>query len=505
MENEKIIEVSENHFLPHADAEELARIIKEGETLEKMWARVAAEHAQHTAISDGEEYTFARLDDDTARLRGALSASGVKKGDYVGIFIPNSYAFAKAFLAVTTMGAVAVLLPPHLDEKAVYGLSVKLAFSALVYDEPTEERVKPLSALSLKLLRADAEGKPVPSVPCTPSDPCAVLFTGGTTGKSKGALLNHGAVIRGTINACYGFPHISNQRYLLVLPLTHVFGLIRNLLNSLYTGSTLHICRNPKDMFREMAVFKPTVLVLVPALAEMAINLAKQLKAGAGLFGGALHHIICGASVVAPHLIREYHEIGITLLQGYGLTESANLVSGNPTSMKKPDSVGLPYPKQSLRIVNGELWIKGDHVMTCYLGAEEDNRAAFEDGWFKTGDLVRFDEDGYLYIVGRIKEVIVLESGEKVSPAELEVHFCSPEYINDAEVFEDINESGRHILALEVVVRPGYAVSKEEVKAEMNAINATLPSHARVSKIVVRDEDFPRSPSMKKIRKGFMK
>ena len=502
MEDEKIIELTPNYFIPYGVKEELERIIQDDASVEAMWARCSKEYAKLCAISDGEEYSYARLDDDVAHMRGVLKNKGVKKGDFVGIIMPNSYAFIKSFLAVVTSGAVAVLLPPHLDEKAVYGLGVKFSFTALIYDEPTTEKTKLIASLPVSLIRADEQAEPAPSVQSKKSDPCAVLFTGGTTGRSKGVLLSHGAILRGTINGCYGYPNIYAQRYLLILPLTHVFGLIRNCLTVLYTGSTLRICRNAKDMFREMAVFKPTFLIFVPALAEMSINLAKQLKVGAGLFGGALRYIVCGASAVAPHLIKEYAEIGVTLLAGYGLTESANLVSGNPDTRKKPDSVGFPYPGQSLRIVNGELWIKGDHVMTCYLGEEEENRAAFEDGWFKTGDLVRIDDEGYLFIVGRIKEVIVLDSGEKVSPAELEVAFCAPDYINDAMVYAERNEANRQILVLEVVTRPGFAVSKDEVYAEMNKINVTLPSFARVGKIIVRDEDFPRSPSMKKIRKG---
>lgn len=501
MENEKIIKVTQNNFIPYSDAEELARMYEDS-SVDAMWLRCSKEYASLCAISDGEEYTYARLDSDVARLRGALVERGIKKGDRVGVLLPNSYAFAKVFLAVVTAGAVAVLLPPHLNEEAVYGLTAKFSLKALVYGNSLSEKTKLASRLPVVLLSEDTIGEPVESVSCQSSDPCAILFTGGTTGKSKGALLSHGAVMRGMINGCYGTKKIFGQRYLLVLPLTHVFGLIRNLLTNLYTGSTLRICRNPKDMFREMAVFKPTILVFVPALAELGINFSKQLGAGAKLFGGELKYIICGASAVAPHLIKEYAQIGITLLAGYGLTESANLVSGNPVSSQKPDSVGLPYPNQQLRVVNGELWIKGDNVMMGYVGEEEENNAAFEDGWFKTGDLVRIDEDGFIYIVGRIKEVIVLESGEKISPAEVEVSFCAPDYINDAMVFEDSTDSGRQILALEVVVRPGYTVTKEEVKAEMERINATLPPHTRVSKIVVRDEDFPRSPSMKKIRKG---
>ena len=504
MENEKIIEMTPNYFLQYAREGELERIIKDDKCVGEMWDRCAKEYGDMLAISDGEEYSYKRLNEDVARFRGVLNNSGVKKGQFVGLYIPNSYAFVRAYLAVVSIGAVAVLLPPHLDEKSVYGLSAKFNLAALVYDESLEVKVSLVKSLPVKLLKADEQAVPAPWVACEPSDPCAVLFTGGTTGRSKGVLLSHRAVLCGTINGCYGYPCYA-ERYLLILPLTHVFGLIRNCLTVLYTGSALRICRNPKDMFREMAIFKPTFLIMVPALAEMGINLSKQLKAGAGLFGGALKYIICGASALAPHLVKEYNDIGIRLLQGYGLTESANLVSGNINTISKPDSVGLPYPGQSLRIVNGELWIKGPNVMTCYLGDEEENKAALEDGWFKTGDLVRIDDEGYIYIVGRIKEVIVLDSGEKISPAELEVPFCTPDYINDAEVFEDFTENGRQILALEVVVRPGFNISKEQVLADMNEINLKLPPHTRVSKIVVRDEDFPRSPSMKKLRKGLNK
>ena len=503
MEREKIIEMTPNHFTRYGIKEELDRIIHDDASVEAMWARCAKKYADMTAISDlDKNYTYAQLDGDVARMRGVLKANGIKKGDFVGMLIPNSYAFVKTFLAIVTSGAVAVLLPHQLEEKAVYGLNAKFSCKALVYDNATAEKVRLASSLPITLINDEAEAEAVEPVQSNKNDPCAILFTGGTTGKSKGALLSHANVLRGTINGCYGYPNIYAQRYLLVLPLTHVFGLIRNTLTVLYTGSVLRICRNPKDMFREMGAFKPTFLILVPALAEMGINLSRQLKAGANLFGGELRYIISGASSVPPHLIKEYAEIGIALLAGYGLTESSNLVSGNVETLRKPDSVGLPYPGQSLKIVDGELWIKGDHVMMGYYGEDEANKLAFEDGWFKTGDLVRIDDEGYFYIVGRIKEIIVLDSGEKVSPAEVEAAFCTPDYMNDAMVYSERNEAGRQTLVLEVVVRPGFEVGKQSVIADMNKINATLPTYARVGKIIVRDEDFPRSPSMKKLRRG---
>ncbi len=256
-------------------------------------------------------------------------------------------------------------------------------------------------------------------------------------------------------------------------------------------------------MFRDVAVFRPKIMVMVPALAEMALTLSK--KFGRNMLGDSLRCIICGAAPVSPFLIKEYDRLGIKLLAGYGLTESANLVSGNPESLAKPESVGIPFPNQEFLISpQGELWLKGKNMMDGYVGIEEPD--AYEDGWFKTGDLVRLDEDGFLYITGRIKEIIVLPSGENVSPAEVETFFNEPSFIQDSQVFEDENESGQRILALEVVPRLTELrdIPEEQRKnyivSELQKINEKLPPFQRVSRITVRDADFERTPAMKIVR-----
>jgi long-chain acyl-CoA synthetase len=153
------------------------------------------------------------------------------------------------------------------------------------------------------------------------------------------------------------------------------------------------------------------------------------------------------------------------------------------------------------KIVDGELWLKGENMMDAYYG-EEENATAYEDGWFKTGDLVRIDDEGFLYITGRIKEVIVLPSGENVSPAELEVKFYAIDAIQDCMVY-DIVDNGNTLLVLEVFPREVTIKAKgiENVEAYLNEeiakINATLPSFEKINKIVVRDSDFIRTPAMK--------
>ena len=489
-------------FRPYTKPEDFERII-ERESVSEMWESCVEEFADIAAIQDSKTaHTFAELENDAARFRTLLLEKTDNEHNRVAILARNSYDFVKAFIAVTTLGLTAVVMPAHLDKTAVFGCCMKFGVSAVVYQGALEESVslakEKLGHIGFIEISGTSD-KPSPMVKCDAKTPCVMMFTGGTTGKSKCALLSNGAVMQGTVNGCYGVWDVFYQRYLLVLPLSHVFGLIRNLMTSLYTGSTLFICKNNKDMFRDAAVFKPTIMVMVPALAEMALTLSNQF--GKNMLGNDMKTIIAGAAAVPPYLVQEYDKLGIKLLPGYGLTESANLVSGNPESLKFPDSVGYPYPNQELKIVDGELWLKGKNMMDGYVGGEEEG--AYEDGWFKTGDLVRIDENGMLYITGRIKEIIVLPSGENVSPAELEVKFNALPFIQDSQVFEDIDQSGRHILALEVVPRKTVTAKmnleneKEFIISELQKVNEALPAFERVNRIEVRDSDFDRTPSMK--------
>ena len=485
------------------DPAEFDRIV-DFDTVTEMWEHCLAEYADRPAIADnGREYTFRELENDAAGFRTLLGAP--EQGTRVAIFAANSYDFVKAYLAVVTSGCTAAIFPAHLDATAAFGCCMMLGVRKLIYQTDFEEKLSLIRERSpdIELIPVEAfcEDK-TPAAFCTGKTPCAIVFTGGTTGRSKGALLSNEAVMQGTVNGCYGTPTVFFQRYLLILPLSHVFGLIRNLMTSLYTGSCMFICRSNKDMFRDIAVFRPTILVMVPALAEMALMLSK--KFGRNMLGDDLKVIICGAAPVSPYLITAYDKIGVKLLPGYGLTESANLVSGNPENLSKPESVGLPFPNQELRIEKGELWLKGRNMMNGYVGVDEPD--AYEDGWFKTGDLVRMDEDGYLYITGRIKEIIVLQSGENVSPAEVETAFNALPFVQDTQVFETENELGAQILALEVVLRPTELTDmepeqrKQYALEELKRVNLTLPQFQQVSRITIRDTDFERSPAMKIVR-----
>lgn len=492
------------YFKRFTDEETFSRIVCY-ETVSEMWKNCLENYADHNAVEyNGMSYTYAQLGRDAAGFRSLLHAAGLKPGDHVGLLAANSYDFVKAYIAITTAGCVALVLPAQLDDKSIFGCCIKYALKALVFQEGLKDKVVLAKERLAQMVFLEAESVYSEETPITDTkgtDPCVIMFTGGTTGKSKGALLSNRAVMRGTVNGCYGYEQVFGNRYLLVLPLSHVFGLIRNLMTSLYTGSTLFICMNNKDMFRNCAEFKPTIMVMVPALAEMSLTLSK--KFGRNMLGESMKYIICGAAFVAPYLVEEYKKMNIALYPGYGLTESANLVSGNPESAAKPDSVGGLYPEEEIKLVDGEIWIKGANMMDCYWGEEEENAAAFEDGWFKTGDLGRFDEDGYLYITGRKKEILVLPTGENVSPAELENKFNELKFVQDSQVFEAELPGGQRILALEIVPRvteikdPDEEETKNYIMSELQKVNMELPEFERVSRIIIRSEDFARTPSMK--------
>ena len=474
-------------------------MIRPYDSLCAMWADVCARFADHDALSfAGETVTYAGLEERAAVIRGRLRDAGIAPGACVALLAENGIAFAEGFLGIVTAGCTAAVLPTHLPAPAVAGCCRMFRAAALLHTPKTAAAAEgaPVPALSLD----GSAAAPAPMAERRPEDGCAILFTGGTTGKSKGVMLSHRAVVAGTSYGCYGTPAFMDQRYILALPLTHVFGLVRNLLTALYTGSVMHICQSNTDLFRDMAAFRPTVWVTVPALAEMALSL--NARFGGKLLGASLKTVICGAAAVPPYLIRQYHALGIALYPGYGLTETANLVSGNPEPLRKPESVGLPFPGQELKIVDGELLIRGVNLMDGYVGAEPD---ALADGWLHTGDLARFDEDGFLYITGRSKEIIVLPTGENISPAEVELHFSRLEAVKDCQVFEDLDESGRHILALEVTLRESAlpALGDNPARAAEALLwqaNAELPSFQRVSRITVRDTDFERTPAMKIVR-----
>lgn len=453
--------------------------------------------------------TYKELENDLGYFRGFLDTLNLKSNSNIGMMFPNTYDFVKTFLGSTSSGYVAVPFPMTMDAVSISGSLLKMDIKVFFYGKEIATLLEKIIEVhnDIKFISIDEifnETYKGPS-PVDKNLPAAIMFTGGTTGIPKGALLSHKALMQGAFNGIFSTHSAFEISYYALIPFTHIFGLVRSFLTPLYTGSRVYLCENMKNIFIDLPKAKPDAMALVPALANMIYGII--MTKGIEAVGGNLKVIICGGATVSPGIIRKFNTLGIDVLPGYGLTETANLVSGNGYPMEYPESVGMPYFCQELKIVDGELWIKGDNLMIEYFNDPDETAKVMEDGWFKTGDLVRIDEEGQLYIVGRTKNVIILDNGENVSPEELEALFYNIPVVQDCLVYEDKNQFGEGIIAIEIL--PNMKVFEDAEIIDINYsfeeiledINSGLPSFKQIKKMVIKQDDFQRSPSMKIIRK----
>jgi len=492
-----------NYFYDMLPADELARL-HYLPTVPEFVNWLEATYADMPALADkGKTYTYKEMCERIGRRRTYINGLGLPKGANIGVFDRNSADAIELFLAITSAGYTALMLPSSLPAPAVAGCCARFDLAALfVRDE----------------FKALAEGVPAKVCPsCAMADttapvavvdkesPAAIFFTGGTTGAPKGAVLSHRALMRGCYNTIFKPGKVIGvHRYIALLPLSHVFGLIAGTMGCFYTGNLIYTCEDMKATIGQLPAIKPTLLVIVPGICDILAGLCKMY--GPQFLGGQLRMIISGAANVPPRLVDIFTKMGVEFTFGYGLTETANLTSANADALTKPTSIGKIYPGQEAKVVEGELWLKGDNIFSGYYKDPVKTAEAFsEDGWFKTGDLVRFDEEGFLYITGRIKNLIILANGENVSPESLEEPFYADPCVRDAMVKED-TLNGSQVIAVEILPQmPAFeGKSEEEIGAYMKAlvekINATLPSTHRIMKWTVRQEDFKRTGSLKVAR-----
>ncbi len=462
------------------------------------------EYADKPALSNQvDTITYKELGERVARRRAFIEGLGLPKGAHIAIWDRNSQDAIELYLAVTSAGYVVMNLPSMLPEMAVIGSCMKFDIAAIFVREEFMPMTTKLQGVKVLPAASIAETG-VPSADIDPDSTAAIFFTGGTTGQPKGAVLSHRALMRGNYNAIFKPGHVIGvHRYIALLPLSHVFGAIAGLCGCFYTGNLMFTCEDMKATIGKLPVIRPTLLVIVPGICDILAGLCKMYGPQ---FLGSLKMIISGAANVPPRLTEIFTKMGVTFCFGYGLTETANLTSANADAVTHPTSIGKIYPGQETKIVDGELWVKGDNIFSGYYkDPEKTAEVLTPDGWLRTGDLCRFDEDGFLYITGRIKNLIILSNGENVSPESLEEPFYADPCVRDAMVKED-ELNGQQVIAVEILpFMPAFEGKPfEEVQAYMNAlvakINATLPSTHRIIKVTVRTEDFKRTGSMKVAR-----
>lgn len=348
----------------------------------------------------------------------------------------------------------------------------------------------------------------------TPEQMALIIFTSGTTGDSKGVMLSHANEIDNTF--CSDNANPGEEVILGILPVHHVFCINSDIFMVIRYGNTLCISRDLKRMLQDMQLFEPTFLRAVPAMLKAMINRVtitqtqnpdlsiEEVKKK--VWGGRLEKIASGGGYLSPDIAKRFLAVGIRIGQGYGMSECAPKISVPDYDREdKLESIGFLVRNCEVRIVDGEIQVKSPSVMMGYYKDEEKTKETItEDGWLRTGDLGYLDDDGFLYLTGRKKNLIILANGENVSPEGIENLFDQDLLVTDVLVYGQ----GEKIVA---EVYPNYEYAQvqgiTDIDGEIRAIvekrNAELPTYSRIADVTVRKDPFEKTSSKKIIRSKF--
>jgi long-chain acyl-CoA synthetase len=375
-----------------------------------------------------------------------------------------------------------------------------------------------------------------------------LLFTSGTTGFSKGVMLSHGNIVENMMAVITLIKITKEDTFFSLLPIHHTYECTCGFLIPYYRGCTVAYCEGLKYIVKNLSEAQPTVFLGVPLIFEslykkiwqnarksgkdgtlkkmIGINRVTKkigidigplfLKQITALFGGKLRLIICGGAAIDPDILLGIQDFGINTLQGYGLTECAPIFALNPDKGGKVASAGMMPPGFEVKIHEadpetgiGEICAKGKNIMLGYYKNQEATDEVFEDGWFHTGDLGYIDEDGFVYITGRKKNVIITKNGKNVFPEELEYYLGKIPYISESMVWGKDTEDSNDTMIManirvdeeEIAEALGENYSHEDVEnlmwKEVDKINEEMPYFKKIKKINIREEEFEKTTAKK--------
>lgn len=502
---------------------------------------------------DDRFVTYKQFSEDIEGLGTYILSKGLKK-EKIAIIGENSYEWLLAYFSILGSGNTAVPLDRDLPlDDLLYNIDnseAKAIFFSKVYKDVADALKESAKGIEFYFPKADiydmiAEGRKLieagddsfKKAEVKPDDLAAIVYTSGTTGKSKGVMLTQRNIASNAISACRNID--GEGCGVLALPLHHTFGMVANVLAPLIFGARIYMTTSIRNIQSDMVKIGATAAFCVPLMAELiykkvwatakAKGKDETLKKGIKIsnflmkfgidirrklfaevheaLGGNLELFICGGAPLSEKMAFELTSMGINVLNGYGITECSPIVSVNRNYANRLGSVGQILDCNEVKINNpdekgiGEIYVKGTNVMVGYYNDEEATKEAFDDGWFKTGDLGYVDEDGFLFVTGRIKNLIILSNGKNVSAEELEEKILDEfSYVNEvlvsgendkltAEVFLDENQEPD---------------AQKKIKEDIKWLNTKLPSYKKIAKTKIRDEAFPKTTSMK-IKRNYKK
>ncbi|MBR5835084.1 MAG: AMP-binding protein [Bacteroidales bacterium] len=521
-----------------------------------------------------KKVSFTQWRDDVRHLGTALIANGLRE-ENIAIVGENSYGWCCSFFGVMAIGSVTVPVDKELPLEDIDGIITTTACKAVIFGKTAEEKIKSLlqngGLTSVKTLisinpdcRIEESGdKTVTSITELEAKGAelysngdnsyydykidvnrlaSIVFTSGTTGKGKGVMLSQANIGLDMTLGMYNFD--ITRKTLHVLPPHHTFGSTVNYVGHLSQGCEVYISSGLKHVSDEIREQQPTHLILVPAFLEVmnrkiwttarktgkegllkvmmkvsdglrkiGIDLRKKLFSSVlAAFGGKLELVICGGAKLDEEIIKTFDSLGITILNGYGITECAPLISANRNKYRKPGSVGTPILACRVRIDNpdengeGEICVKGPNVMLGYYNNPEATAEVFDkDGFFHTGDYGRLDEEGWIYITGRKKNLIILSNGKNVYPEEIEADLQKVEGVSEVVVYAGESRVQKDKITIVAEIYPdadlmadkGITDPQGYFEDQVKILNAKMPSYKVVKRVKLRNEEFQKNTSRK--------
>jgi long-chain acyl-CoA synthetase len=513
-----------------------------------VFAETAARFGDRTAVEiqradRADRFTYRQIAGMASAWADRLAVAGIAPGDRCAILAHNDAHWCAAYLGILKRGAVAVPLDTNYSAAQVATIVRDAGAKVLL----VSDRLKANAAhAGVGLLDLHAEPleprEPVESLqPIEPSAAAVILYTSGTTSDPKGVVLTHANLIAER-DAAFAVVTVTEHDVILgVLPLFHSLAQLANLLLPFAAGASVVYLEtlNSSDLVKALSARKITIFVCVPQFFYLIhqrvmqqvqrSNIAKRLiframlaanfrlrrlgiNLGRTLFGkvhAAMGHdmrlFVTGGSKFDPAVGRDLYSLGFTILQAYGLTETSAAATISTPDEAHIDTVGRPLPGMELKIVEGEIAVRGPNVMQGYHNRPDATAAVMKDGWFYTGDLGKMDEHGRITITGRKKEMIVLASGKNIYPEEIEAHYRQSPFIKEICVM-GLAEPGRPtserlfgvvVPDLELLREKKIVNAGEITRFEMEGLSAALPAHKRVLGYDIWFEPLPRTTTQK--------
>ncbi len=527
--------------------------------------RPALSYRCHPGDADAVRLSYRTVYEEVAALATALLARGLS-GKKIALIGENSREWIFAYFAITSMGAVVVPIDKEYPAADMVSILNTARCDALIFSptikeklEPIKEQVKTLSTFISFSPIADeipaldtlvAEGKAAlaegsTTFADTELDADAlvsIVFTSGTTGKGKGVMLSTRNILEDMSNGIYLFR--MPEKTIFALPAHHTFGSTVNLVGHYMQGLEIYINSGTRYILNELKQEDPTHLILVPlyietfykkvfagiekkgklklvrrmmklsnALRRIGIDLREKLFAEIlSNFGSRMRLIVSGGAALNPDIIRDFDALGITILNGYGITECAPLISCNRNNYRKAGTVGRPILGEEVRIDapnengEGEICVKGSNVMLGYFEDDTATAAVFdEDGYFHTGDIGKIDKDGWITITGRSKNLIILSNGKNVYPEEIETELSRIYGSGEVVVYEgkSRSDSTKQLIVAEIfpdaeaLERRGITDYESYFHREVAQANENMVHYKRVEHIKLRDTEFPKTTTRK--------